>query len=170
MFSEEGEYPVSAICLEDTLTCGFTRSQFEELVLKNPTVGLQVIKTLSEKISWLTTRVGNLAVTNIEDRPLQGPLQRCQRAWGAKSPGGGDHSISIDSRGSEFFDRHTPGDGYPGHESAEGNRKKLFLKTDDLSCHLWQLHNQGDFNHALFFFRQQPLKTQLGSFRRPILP
>jgi CRP/FNR family transcriptional regulator len=68
MFSEEGEYPVSAICLEDTLTCGFTRSQFEELVLKNPTVGLQVIKTLSERISWLTTRVGNLAVTNIEDR------------------------------------------------------------------------------------------------------
>jgi CRP/FNR family transcriptional regulator len=68
MFSEEGEYPVSAICLEDTLTCGFTRSQFEELVLKNPTVGLQVIKTLSERISWLTTRVGNLAVTNIEER------------------------------------------------------------------------------------------------------
>ncbi len=68
MFSEEGEYPVSAICLEDTLTCGFTRSQFEELVLKNPTVGLQVIKTLSERISWLTTRVGNLAVANIEDR------------------------------------------------------------------------------------------------------
>ena len=26
MFSEENEYPVSAICLEDTLTCGFTRS------------------------------------------------------------------------------------------------------------------------------------------------
>jgi len=68
MFSEEVAYPVSAICLEDTLTCGFTRSQFEELVLKNPTIGLQVIKTLSERISWLTTRVGNLAVTNIEDR------------------------------------------------------------------------------------------------------
>ena len=68
MFSEEGEYPVSAVCLEDTLTCGFTRSQFEELVLKNPSVGLQVIKTLSERISWLTTRAGDLAVTNIEER------------------------------------------------------------------------------------------------------
>lgn len=32
MFSEEGEYPVSEVCLEDILTCGFTRSQFEELV------------------------------------------------------------------------------------------------------------------------------------------
>ena len=34
-FSEEGLYPVSAVCLEDTLTCGFNRTQFEELVLKD---------------------------------------------------------------------------------------------------------------------------------------
>jgi CRP/FNR family transcriptional regulator len=64
MFFEEGQYPVSAVCLEDTLTCGFTRSQFEELVLEHPTVGLQVNKTLSESISRLTDRLGGL----IEDR------------------------------------------------------------------------------------------------------
>jgi len=87
MFSEEGEYPVSAVCLEDTLTCGFTRSQFEELVLKHPTVGLQVIKTLSERISWLTTRVGNLAVTNIEDR-LYRVLSNVAKEHGAQSPKG----------------------------------------------------------------------------------
>jgi len=68
MFSEEGQYPVSAHCLEDTLTCGFSRKQFEELVLRHPKVGLQIIKNLSERISWLTSRVGSLAVTNIEDR------------------------------------------------------------------------------------------------------
>jgi CRP/FNR family transcriptional regulator len=68
MFSEEGHYPVSAYCLEDTLTCGFSRSQFEQLVLQHPKVGLQIIKNLSERISWLTRRVGSLAVTNIEDR------------------------------------------------------------------------------------------------------
>ena len=68
MFSEEGQYPVSAYCLEDTLTCGFSRSQFEELVLQHPKVGLQIIKNLSERITWLTMRVGSLAVTNIEDR------------------------------------------------------------------------------------------------------
>ena len=87
MFSEEGEYPVSAVCLEDTLTCGFTRSQFEELVLKHPTVGLQVIKTLSQRISWLTTRVGNLAVTNIEDR-LYRVLSNVAKEHGAQSPKG----------------------------------------------------------------------------------
>jgi CRP/FNR family transcriptional regulator len=38
MFSEEGQYPVSAYCLEDTLTCGFSRSQFEQMVLQHPNV------------------------------------------------------------------------------------------------------------------------------------
>jgi CRP-like cAMP-binding protein len=68
MFSEEGHYPVGAYCLEDTLTCGFSRSQFEQLVLQHPKVGLQIIKNLSKRINWLTMRVGSLAVTNIEDR------------------------------------------------------------------------------------------------------
>lgn len=68
MFSEEGHYPLSAYCLEDTLTCGFSRSQFEQIILQYPKVGLQIIKNLSERITWLTRRVGSLAVTNIEDR------------------------------------------------------------------------------------------------------
>lgn len=87
MFSEDGEYPVSAVCLEDTLTCGFTRAQFEALVLQHPKVGLQVIKTLSERISWLTTRVGNLAVTNIEDR-LYRVLSNVAKEHGTQSPRG----------------------------------------------------------------------------------
>jgi CRP/FNR family transcriptional regulator len=87
MFSEEGQYPVSAVCIEDTLTCGFTRSQFEELVLKHPTVGLQVIKTLSERIFWLTNRVGNLSITNIEDR-LYRVLRNVAKEHGEQSPQG----------------------------------------------------------------------------------
>lgn len=87
MFSEEGQYPVSAYCLEDTLTCGFNRNQFEEIVLKYPKVGLQVIKNLSERISWLTSRVGSLAVTNIEDR-LYRVLSSVAKEHGTKSPKG----------------------------------------------------------------------------------
>jgi len=68
MFSDEGDYPVSAYCLENTLTCGFSRCQFEQLVLRHPKIGLQIIKNFSERIAWLTQRVGSLAVTNIEDR------------------------------------------------------------------------------------------------------
>jgi len=87
MFSEEGQYPVSAYCLEDTLTCGFSRSQFEELVLQHPKVGLLIIKNLSERITWLTMRVGSLAVTNIEDR-LYRVLTSVAREHGTVSPQG----------------------------------------------------------------------------------
>ena len=87
MFSEEGHYPVSAYCLEDTLTCGFSRSQFESLVLQHPKVGLQIIRNLSERITWLTKRVGNLAVTNIEDR-LYSVLSNVAKEHGAPSPKG----------------------------------------------------------------------------------
>jgi CRP/FNR family transcriptional regulator len=87
MFSEEGLYPVSAYCLEDTLTCGFSRSQFEQLVLEHPKVGLQIIKNLSERITWLTQRVGSLAVTNIEDR-LYRVLTSVAKEHGTISPQG----------------------------------------------------------------------------------
>jgi CRP/FNR family transcriptional regulator len=87
MFSEEGHYPASAYCLEDTLTCGFSRSQFEKMVLQHPKVGLQIIKNLSERISWLTSRVGSLAVTNIEDR-LYRVLINVAKEHGMISPQG----------------------------------------------------------------------------------
>jgi CRP/FNR family transcriptional regulator len=87
MFSEEGHYPVSAYCLEDTLTCGFNRSQFEQMVLQHPKVGLQIIKNLSERITWLTQRVGSLAVTNIEDR-LYRVLTSVAKEHGTISPKG----------------------------------------------------------------------------------
>lgn len=81
MFSDEGVYPVSAICLQDTLTCGFTRKQFEKLVTENPKVSLQIIKNLSNRIAWLTSRVGDLTVSNIEDR-LYGVLCSVAREHG----------------------------------------------------------------------------------------
>ncbi|MCJ8500386.1 Crp/Fnr family transcriptional regulator [Desulfatitalea alkaliphila] len=87
MFSEEGRYPISAYCIEDTLTCGFSRSQFEQLVLQHPKVGLQIIKNLSERIAWLTRRVGSLAVTNIEDR-LYRVLTSVAKEHGMTSPQG----------------------------------------------------------------------------------
>lgn len=68
IFSDQGFYPVNAICLEDTLTCGFNREQFEQIVIKHPNIGLQVIKNLSNRVTWLTSQVGSLAVTNIEER------------------------------------------------------------------------------------------------------
>ncbi len=87
MLSEEGHYPVGAYCLEDTFTCGFSRNQFEQLVLMNPKIGLQIIKNLSETITSLTRRVGTMAVTNIEDR-LYRVLTSVAKDHGMVSPQG----------------------------------------------------------------------------------
>lgn len=68
MFNRDGVIPVNATCLEETATCGLTREGFERLVLTNPNIGLQVIKTLSQRIDWLTSRVGDMSYSNLEER------------------------------------------------------------------------------------------------------
>jgi CRP-like cAMP-binding protein len=68
MLLEDTLYPLTATCLEETLVCGFDKAGFENLVLENPNVGLQVIKNLSKRIDWLTSRVGSLSLSNLEDR------------------------------------------------------------------------------------------------------
>jgi CRP/FNR family transcriptional regulator len=71
MFLEDAAYPLTAACLEDSLTCGFTREGFEALVRRQPNIGLQVIKNLSRRIDWLTSRVGSLALNTLEERLYQ---------------------------------------------------------------------------------------------------
>ena len=81
------DYPLTAVCLEDTLICGFTKTDFEKLVLENPNIGLNVIKNLSRRINWLTERVGSLSLTNLEDRLYQ-VLTQVARDHGVKGPRG----------------------------------------------------------------------------------
>ena len=64
----EFDYPLTATCLEDSLTCGFTRQGFEKLVLGYPNIGLQVIKNLSKRIEWLTSRAETMTTSTIEER------------------------------------------------------------------------------------------------------
>lgn len=87
MLSEEIDYPLTAWCMEDTLICGFNRRGFEKLVLGHPQIGLQVIKNLSRRITWLTSRVGSMSITNLEDR-LYRVLVQVAREHGVKSQKG----------------------------------------------------------------------------------
>jgi len=68
---EDIEYPLSATCLTDTLTCGFTKQIFEKLVLDYPSIGLQVIKNLSKRMTVLSDRVGSIALTTIAEKLYQ---------------------------------------------------------------------------------------------------
>jgi CRP-like cAMP-binding protein len=87
MLIEDADYPLTALCLEDTLICGFTKAGFEKLILENPNIGLQVIKNLSNRINWLTERVGSFSLTNLEDRLYQ-VLTQVAREHGVESPKG----------------------------------------------------------------------------------
>lgn len=87
MLSEKADYPVSATCMEDSLTCGFSRSKFEQIVLAHPNIGLQIIRNMGERISLLTDRVGSMAVTSIEER-LHRVLISVAREHGTHDPKG----------------------------------------------------------------------------------
>ena len=68
MLGEDIHYPVTANCLEEVFICGFTKEQFEKLVLIYPNIRLQVIRNLSKRISFLTTRVGSMGATSLVER------------------------------------------------------------------------------------------------------
>ncbi|MBI5582359.1 MAG: Crp/Fnr family transcriptional regulator [Deltaproteobacteria bacterium] len=87
MLIEDADYPLTALCLEDTMTCGFDKATFEKLILENSNIGLQVIKNLSNRIAWLTERVGSFSLTNLEDRLFQ-VLTQVAQEHGAKSSRG----------------------------------------------------------------------------------
>jgi len=65
---EADAYPLTAWCMEKTLICGLTQQRFERLVLAYPNIGLQVIRNLSRRVAWLTSRMGSMSATNLEER------------------------------------------------------------------------------------------------------
>jgi len=87
MLGEEAVYPVTAWCMEETLTCGFTKERFEKLVLDHPRIGLQVMRNLSRRISSLSNRIESMSLTHLGERLYQ-VLRNMALEHGVKSPDG----------------------------------------------------------------------------------
>jgi len=69
LFSDDQtEFPVSAVCAEKTLICGFSRAVFEQLIREYPNIGLQVIKNMSRRIDSMSSRVECMSAIKLEDR------------------------------------------------------------------------------------------------------
>ncbi len=85
--SEDAEYPLTAETMEESLLCGFTKARFERLVIENPNIGLQIIRNMSDRISWLTSRAGSTSATHLEER-LYGVLADVAREHGTPSADG----------------------------------------------------------------------------------
>jgi CRP-like cAMP-binding protein len=62
------DYPLSAQALEDTVICGFDKNSFDKLVLKHPEIGLSVIRSMSHKISTITSRLDSMSENSLEQR------------------------------------------------------------------------------------------------------
>lgn len=80
-FQDEYHYPVSAWCMEDVVSCGFTRPIFEELVLTYPPIGLKVIRNMAGRIAHLTERLDAMSQTHLEEK-LFGVLLNVAREHG----------------------------------------------------------------------------------------
>ena len=85
--SADADYPLTAECVEDSLLCGFTKERFERLVTEHPNIGLQIMRNMSERISWLTSRVGSASSTHLEER-LYAVLATVAREHGTRTAGG----------------------------------------------------------------------------------
>lgn len=87
VFSEEIQYPVNAVCVDDTFTCGFNTARFESLITQYPKIGLRIIRNLSTRILWLTSQLGSLSVSNIEER-LYRVMENIAKEHGTQTPKG----------------------------------------------------------------------------------
>ena len=84
---DEYHYPVSAWCMEDAATCGFSRPIFEELILKYPSIGLKVIRNMAGRIANLTERLDAMSQTHLEEK-LYGVLLNVAKEHGIKQKDG----------------------------------------------------------------------------------
>ncbi|MBZ0154855.1 MAG: Crp/Fnr family transcriptional regulator [Alphaproteobacteria bacterium] len=83
VLNEDFDYPVSSVCMEDSLACGFSRASFEKLVLQHPNIGLQVIKNLTRRIELLTNRAETLSSPSLEEKII-GVLSNVAKEHGVK--------------------------------------------------------------------------------------
>jgi CRP/FNR family transcriptional regulator len=80
-------YPVTATCVDRVATCGFSKSGFEEMILKHPKIGLTVIRNMAGRIASLTGRIDAMGKTHLEER-LYGVLLNVAREHGRRGSEG----------------------------------------------------------------------------------
>ncbi len=93
-FAGDMTYPLSAWALEDTVTCGFSIPNFNELVMRYPDIGLGLIRTMSSKMAAMTDRLESMSENSLENR-LYSVLSQVAREHGEQAEGGLALAISL---------------------------------------------------------------------------
>jgi CRP-like cAMP-binding protein len=68
IFTGQENYPLNARAMEDTITCGFNKKNFNKLIFANPDIALRIIQSMSVKMSSMTDRLEGLAGNSLENR------------------------------------------------------------------------------------------------------
>ena len=70
---KEDEYKYNAVALEQTRISTLTKSKFDEIALKNPTITLKILEKAYERIRWAESLIDRLT-TNSADEKVAGLL------------------------------------------------------------------------------------------------
>lgn len=84
VFANDNSYPVNAKAIEETITCGANKYDIEEIVLKNPNIGLKMMRNMSKNIYSLTNRLEGITIGDLEQR-LYNVLVDIIKKHGAKN-------------------------------------------------------------------------------------
>lgn len=71
VFIDECLFPLNAMAIEETVTCGANKADLERLVLKHPHIGLIMMKNMSRQIYALSSRLLDVNIGSMEDRIYQ---------------------------------------------------------------------------------------------------
>lgn len=65
---KKDEYKFNGVALEDTIVSTLSKAQFDEIVLKNPTIPLKILEKAYDRIIWAEDLVERLSSNNIDSR------------------------------------------------------------------------------------------------------
>ena len=65
---KEDEYKYNAVALEQTRISTLTKSKFDEIALKNPTITLKILEKAYERIRWAEDLITRLTTSNVDGK------------------------------------------------------------------------------------------------------
>lgn len=65
---KEDEYKYNGVALEDTVVSTLSKKNFDEIIIKNPTITLKVLEQAYERIRWAEDLVGRLSSTSTDSK------------------------------------------------------------------------------------------------------
>jgi len=84
---DDGNYPASAIALDDTEIVFLPREEFRAICIDRPEVALKVLASVGGRLRKLVELIEELSFTTVRQR-LAGYLLKLARKTGSKGPGG----------------------------------------------------------------------------------